>query len=501
MNDNGNTKSRRTFGRLAAVLTALGVAVAGQAAATAEGAAASTGRKTLDGAWRADGYSTIFRIDQGQLTSFDTTAISCLQGLLAAKQTAETRDSASFTADKGFRQLTIHAQGPGRARLRYLGGAGAIELRRLPGLPGACATSTPSDPVKVFDIFWATFAENYPFFAAKGIDWQAVRNRYRPRVGPGTGEAELFAVLRDILKELGDAHTALLAGENQFSRPLRPGTRQLEGVPAFLAFNKRVQEFIEKHDTGRPLKTWGQGVIGYADLPDGLGYLRLGAFDGYAAGGFTRNSAELNRALDEIFTRARTSGPNRLRGLILDVRVNLGGYDALGLQLASRLTGKPYPAYAKQALNVPGDPPGFTRAQRLRVRPATAPTYTGPIALLTSSLTISAGETFTQAMMERAPRPERIGENTQGAFSDFLWRTLPNGWSFALPNERFLTRTGTAFDVTGIPPHLATPGVFSDKELNGGHDAAFDKALSYLRHQGRAHLRPGQIRHPARTVR
>ncbi|MER7210414.1 MULTISPECIES: S41 family peptidase [Streptosporangium] len=484
MNDDRDTKRGRTSRRPAAVLAALGIAVAGQVAAPAAGAA-SAGRGPLDGLWRADGYGTIFSIGRGRLTTFDTTAISCLPGVLSAEQTAGTGGSASFTAREGGRGITVRTRGPGRARLRYSGSVGAIELRRLPRLPGACSTPTPGNPVKVFDVFWTTFAENYPFFAVKGVDWRAVRDRYRSRISPSTGDEELFAVLRDILRELGDAHTALLAGDRRFARPLRPGTRRLDGIPAFVAFDRRVQEFVEKNDTRGPLKRWGRGVIGYADLPDGLGYLRLSAFDGYADGGFEPNAAELDRALDEIFTASRTSGPDRLRGLIIDVRVNLGGYDALGLRLASRLTGRPYPAYAKQARNTPDDPLRFTRPRKVPVRPATAPVYTGPIAVLTGGLTISAGETFTQAMTGRTPRPERIGESTQGAFSDFLWRRLPNGWSFALPNERFLTRDGTSFDVTGIPPHLSVPGVLSDEELNGDHDTAFAKALSYLVNQRR----------------
>ncbi|MEV4399948.1 S41 family peptidase [Nonomuraea sp. NPDC049607] len=473
MNDNRKTRTAR---RLAALLAAVSIAVAGQAGADA----ASTGREPLDGLWRADGYGTIFSIVQGRLTTFDTTSISCLPGLLSARRTAGTRGEASFAAQEGGRRIAVRTSGPGRARLRYLGSVGAIELRRLPALPAACATLTPGDPLKVFDVFWTTFAENYPFFALKGVDWRAVRDRHRSRIGPDTGEAELFGVLRDILKELGDAHTALLAGDRQFARPLRPGTRQLDGLPAFVAFDKRVREFVERTATRKPLRQWGQGVIGYADLPGGFGYLRLGAFDGYADGGFEANAAELDRALDEIFSESRTSGPGRLRGLILDVRVNLGGYDGLGLRLASRLTGRPYLAYVKQARNTPEEPPGFTRPQPVRVRPASGPVYTGPITMLTSGLTISAGETFTQAMIGRMPRPERIGESTQGAFSDFLWRKLPNGWSFALPNERFLTRDGVSFDATGIPPHLPVPGVLSDEELDGDRDAAFARALAFL---------------------
>ncbi|GII94391.1 S41 family peptidase [Sinosporangium siamense] len=443
---------------------------------------AETGPAAFDGFWRSVGYNTVYQVRDGQLATFDTTSVSCLPGVLTAERTSVTSTSATFTSKTIARQLTFRMRGPGRARLSYLGGVGGIEVRRITGLPPACSSPAAKDPRAVFDVFWATFAENYPFFAVKGVDWRAVRDRHRPSITSATSDEQLFTVLRDILQELGDAHTALNAGPHQFARPLRPGTRQLDGLPAFQAFNAKVQRFVEEHAVEKPLRTWGRDLIGYADLPGRIGYLRLVAFDGFAEkGGFAANAEVLDRALADIFPRSRTSGPKRLRGLILDVRVNLGGYDALAVKLLSRLTARPYLAYDKQALLRPGTPPAFTRPAGVRVNPGEAPPYTGPIALLTGPLTISAGETFTQATMGRTPAPVRVGDNTQGAFSDFLWRSLPNGWSFALPNERFLTASGESFDATGIPPHLSVPDVLNDRELAGNRDRTFERALSALR--------------------
>jgi C-terminal processing protease CtpA/Prc len=99
--------------------------------------------------------------------------------------------------------------------------------------------------------------------------------------------------------------------------------------------------------------------------------------------------------------------------------------------------------------------------------------------MLTGGSQLSAGETFTQAMMNRVPRPVRIGENTQGVFSDTLQRTLPNGWEFILPNEEFRTRDWKTFDGPGIPPDIQTP-VFTPAELNGHRDSAFSTALKLL---------------------
>ncbi|TCO50742.1 S41 family peptidase [Actinocrispum wychmicini] len=192
---------------------------------------------------------------------------------------------------------------------------------------------------------------------------------------------------------------------------------------------------------------------------------------------FQADSDVLNSALDEIFTQNPVC---KLRGLIVDVRDNKGGSDALGLQLAARLSGSSYRAYAVQARNDATDPTRFTRPQPQWVEPNGRTAYTGPIALLTSPLTKSAGETFTQAMMSRTPTPYRIGENTQGVFSDVLNRALPNGWVFGLPNEEFRTRAGTTFDGAGIPPHKVTPGVFSDYELDNNLDTSFDAAVAYL---------------------
>lgn len=86
---------------------------------------------------------------------------------------------------------------------------------------------------------------------------------------------------------------------------------------------------------------------------------------------------------------------------------------------------------------------------------------------------------FTQVLMGRSPHITRIGENTQGVFSDVLERRLPNGWSFGLPNEVFLTPDGKAFDGAGIPPDIRVP-VLAPADLAAGRDPGVAKALEVL---------------------
>jgi hypothetical protein len=429
----------------------------------------------MDGVWRTEGYGSVMAIEHGRLMSYQTTAISCLPWFSArqtgpavpgGKVTFTTEDHQVFTLWREAR--------PGHARAHLDGSPGDRLLRRTTALPPLCAKPTPKDPLTTFDIYWQTFAENYPFFAARGIDWQQVRDRYRPQVNARTTDARLLTILSDMIAPLNDAHTGLVAGSKVIYH-VRPGT----AMPS-PEYDQRVKSFIQRRDLSGPLQEFARGRIGYADLPHHLGYLRISGFTGYTdANDFAANSAELARTLDAVLTPARAKGPDALRGLILDLRVNGGGDDSLGLQIAARLTGRPYTAYAKRVRNDPRDPSRFTTPQPIRVRPAHAPNYGGPVALLTGGSTFSAGETFTQALMDRTPRPTRIGENTQGVFSDILDRSLPNGWAFGLPNEEFLTRDGRTFDGAGIPPDVRTP-VFTEQEFAQNRDSSFDRAVARL---------------------
>jgi C-terminal processing protease CtpA/Prc len=144
----------------------------------------------------------------------------------------------------------------------------------------------------------------------------------------------------------------------------------------------------------------------------------------------------------------------------------------LVLQVAARLTDRPHVAFTKQARNDPHDP-SHGRAQTVTVTPADAPRYTGPVSLLISDLTISAGETFVQAMMGRTPAPARIGTTTQGVFADNMSRRLPNGWTFNLGNEDYVGPDGRNYEAAGIPPTVST-SVFTAEELAQNRDSALD---------------------------
>jgi C-terminal processing protease CtpA/Prc len=212
------------------------------------------------------------------------------------------------------------------------------------------------------------------------------------------------------------------------------------------------------------------GMLG----PD-VGYLRIRSFSGYSKdGGYETGLAALEAGLDTAF--ANTGG---WKGLVIDVRINGGGADPYGLAIARRLTATPYTAYVKQARSDPADATKWTEAQPSVVQPSTRPSFRGPIIELTGVQSISAAETFTQALMNRQPKITRIGETTQGVFSDVLGRQMPNGWRFGLANERFVT-DGKSFDNVGIAPDVAVESLTPAARATG-KDAAVEKALAMLR--------------------
>ncbi|WP_053656252.1 S41 family peptidase [Streptomyces sp. MMG1121] len=450
-------------------LTATVAALALAAGAVPAAAGTQSGPPGTDGVWRMDGYGTVLVIGGGVLQEYQTTSVSCLKG----DTSPQTGPGTYLTTDGTVLSLRTDRDRD-HATLAADSSVGHRHLRRLPALPADCTRPAATDPRTAFDIFWQTFEDNYPFFAAKGIDWHAVRDRCRPLVHEDTTKDQLFGILGQMVRPLYDAHVTVRDGDRFFGQG-RPGTK----VPS-PQLDAKAKEFIIARDLGDAAhrQDFGAGRITYADLPDDLGYLRISGFGGYAGedAPYTAEQAELDRALNTVLTPARAE---RLKGLVIDLRINGGGADSLGIRIAQRLTGTPYTAYAKRVRNDPAHPTRFTHPEPVPVVPADAPRYTGPVAVLTGGSTVSAGETFTQALMDRPGRTVRIGQPTQGVFSDVMERRLPDDLAFGLPDEEFLTRTGRTFDGTGIPPQLIEP-VFTKEEFAKNRDSAFDRAVNLL---------------------
>jgi hypothetical protein len=461
-----------------ATLLTLVSACAGPTSRPAQGIATSEGSadqsRPPDHVWRSDGYGWIITLTGTREKTYDITAISCLPHPALDQVGQPAADGTVGYGTNGVPSQTLRQRQDGHAMLHVMGTAADVDLLPLPALPAPCTRPVPNDPQTNFDVLWQTFAENYNSFPRKNVNWTALRNQYRPQVTASTTPKELFKILSTMITPLGDAHANIEEPNGNSFSPKRPGTRDEDDVSHRDA-TKQVDRYLEDSLHVTDIQNFAKNKISYADLPGGRGYLRITSFEGYRGADtpFVGSRDELRQVLDTIFTQQRVNG---WHGLVIDDRFNSGGDDALGLQVAARLTNAPYPAYAKQPRNDPLDPSRHGRLQSVSVTPANAPRYTGPVFLLTSDLTVSAGETFVEATMGRTPAPVRIGTPTLGVFSDDMTRLLPNGWTFTLGNEEYYASDGRDYEGLGVPPNISTP-VFTDEENTQHRDSALDTAL------------------------
>ena len=434
--------------------------------------------QTLDGVWQSEGYGNLYDIRGDTLTVLEVTQISCLDARTATRLAGPPPGvEASFRLVGAAAVLQVLATSdPDRKRFHPNGAASDIIARRIPAKPDRCQSPPANTPEFMFDVFAATWAEQYGFFDLKGIDWSKVVADNRPRVAAATTPEQFFGILQSMIEPFGDAHSGIDAPALQrHFNGRRFGPRYLDDAERTQAF-----DIVEKRYLRGPIRSWCNGKVQFGRLDGDLGYLRIRSFAGYAADEpnivdqFEAGRRALETALDSIL-----GGGPELRGLIVDVRLNGGGADPYGLAIASRLATSEYLAYAKQARAEPLNPSAWTPEQPSVVRPSTRPGFRGEIALLTGPQSISGAETFTQALINRRPRVVRIGEPTQGVFSDVLDRRLPNGWRFGLPNERFVT-DGKSFDGPGIPPDIVVP-IFPASDLAAGRDGALEKAMEVVR--------------------
>jgi hypothetical protein len=457
------------------MLTALGPAW------PADGAGAPDNRVGL---WSSEGYGLFLRIHPSGIDAFETTAVSCLpawKARRAADQDAAWVFRGGFASGDEIIRISP-AVSPTTAVLRRSDDLAAMQLHRVSSPPASCKQPVKDTPRTNYDVFWATFAENYPFFPLHAVDWYAADRKFGPLLTPETKPDELFSIFSQMIEPLHDSHVVLAAfsthmprGKDWLKTPMKEVWLHKSDPDPFEDgdFDRANQIIESRYIEGKTQRFCGEQIrFGWVRVGQ-VAYLGIVSFHQYTPDDDLRTGLRcLQAAYDAIFA---TTG--QLKGLVIDVRSNGGGEDAFVLELASRLTDKRYVAFRKQALLSSKGGLKFTVPESIFVEPSDRPRYLGPAVLLIGRKSASAAETFTMALMGRKPRIVRIGENTQGVFSDVLDRRLPNDWRLVLPNEIYVTEDGMSFDVVGVPPDVAAAG-FSRDQLNRGRASGLETALA-----------------------
>jgi len=425
----------------------------------------------LTGFWEQRGYGNLFEFENNRTTQYSLTDMNCLE--------VASFDGVAGISPEELDLTRFDLQGD-ELSLLIPGDAFAVRLNRLESLPARCDELVSRDAQTVFDFLWNTFDQYYAFFELRGVDWAAEYARQSPRIGDVTDDEGLFNLLSDLISPLNDRRVVLEANDDQFFSSedergalleLRQGFEAQSDIADFGVYIDGVIDALDQILLGRmdaesvnsqgPM-FWGtsaEGTIGYVFID------RMGGFEDNATRFEDLQAAQ--SAMDMVM--ADLANTERM---IVDVRLNFGGVDSIGLDFASRFVSDQQRAFTRTAR---GRDFESAPVEALLDPPATG-AYLKPLTLIVGTDTGGAAELFAIAL-HRQPQVTVIGENTTGSMSELLDKPLPNGWLTTLSNEVYLDSEGVSFEGVGLSPDIPV-SVFRVDDILNGEDPALDRALS-----------------------
>jgi len=154
-------------------------------------------------------------------------------------------------------------------------------------------------------------------------------------------------------------------------------------------------------------------------------------------------------------------------GIILDLRGNSGGKDAMAMAMLGWMSPKEWVAGRIR-----------TRGNEIEmtVQPR-AKTFPGPLVILTDGLTGSSAE-FVAAALQENDRAFVIGTRTKGEALPASYTKLPNGDVFLYAVADFVTGKGNKLEGVGVTPDMEV-GLTQSSLLEGG-DLVLEAAIDWV---------------------
>ena len=424
---------------------------------------------------------------------------------------------------------------------RQLGEAHGPPTEVVPSPPPATMDAAARE--RAFDFVWDTIDQRYYDPKLNGVDWKAVRERYRPLALRAKDDDDFWDVLDRMTGELRDAHTrvespkrvelrqrdesitlgmaiALLDGRLALSAVnpdsdawwagARPGMFivSLGGVPAMDAYRKALDS--TRHDSTdrsrhlravRRIMTGAQGSTSLVEFERADGSRFTATLtrrphrsppterhrvlpSGYGYVQFTEwtlgTAYRVIGAIDEM---------KNTPGLIIDLRNNPGGAaQAVNMLLEQFFANR---TEMGQVLTRSGKPVslffGMIEIIKLkRVVDGNKDAYKGPVAILVNAGSASASELFA-GTMQAAGRAEIVGQPSCGCLLGFLgYAHVPGGGELAYSEVGFVLANGKRIEGEGVVPDDPIPLALAD--LRASRDRTLEEAqvrLAAMKASGR----------------
>ena len=310
-----------------------------------------------------------------------------------------------------------------------------------------------NDQVGNFEALWTIMDQHYSFFEYKQVDWNEVHSRYSRLVSNQMTDRELFDVCSDMLKELRDGHTNLIASHDV--------SRYWIWEQWPVNYDERI---IDQHYLNFDYKM--ASGIKYQILTDNIGYMYYGSFSSGIGEG----------NLDLILSYLSTAD-----ALIIDVRNNGGGLLSNVQTLVERfIPGKTLAGYIchKNGLghNDFSDPyPYYFEPARNHIH------YLKPVVVLANRSSFSATNNFV-SIMKGLDQVTIVGDTTGGGCGLPFTSELPNGWRVRFSSCPVMDAQGQLTEF-GVAPDVR----IDMDEQDRTRDAILDTAIRLLTTPAKQH--------------
>lgn len=411
----------------------------------------------MDGIWESIGYGNVLEIIGTKYAFYEVSNISCLPN-----QTGNIKTLHEITIINDTMTLSM--------------GVGVYQYKKIDSLPYLCNQKITSrkkeDPIYNFEVMAATIKKHFAYFERNKINWDSLYTTSRNKISSKSSAVELYVVLEEVINGLKDNHGYLEAPDSISERAEKQKTqaKEFQDTPHLKEYGDfEIAQLVASSYLDEELtrNTW---LMQWGKMANNVGYLQVKSMWLYAdlnltdslvkKYGFVNSYVDTFTKMNEAeYIQKEKQGVALLLDiimsdlkettyLILDVRFNGGGHDAVSLEILRRFNEEKRIVASKKAIHKKG----FTKEIPIFLDSSTA-AYTNPVYLLTSRQSASATDFLTLASLE-LPHFSRIGSRTSGALSDALEKRLPNGWYFSISNEIYFDRQGICYESIGIPPDI-----------------------------------------------
>jgi carboxyl-terminal processing protease len=408
---------------------------------------------SIEGIWESIGYGEILKINANSYEYFDITDFSCLptkEGNISEVSNTMQVSNDTLIVKRGF---SIY---------RY------FRIKELPEF-NYQKIKDKNDIFYNFEVFANTYKNHYAYFDLNKIDWDNLYINSKNKLNSKSTEVDLYLVMEDMIEKLKDNHGSIEptdevyeSAENKIQSELAEEETEILKEYGDFEIADIVADYYIKEDLTKD--TW---LMKWGKMENNVGYIQIKAMYLYAdlnlndslikVNGFvstymdaldrlsyeqqiSREVAGISKLMDAIIQDLKET-----KYIIIDVRFNGGGQDVVALEILRRFN-----VVRKQiAFKKARHKKGYTIKTPIYLEVAKNP-YIKPVYLLTSQQSASATDMMALSSMELS-NLKRIGSHTNGAISDALQKTLPNGWYYSLSNEVYTDNNDKCYENIGVP--------------------------------------------------